>query len=471
MALVKDKTLFTVTNKLSMEMWNFVGITIDKSNNKSTFYVNDGYGFDGLHVGLNGRLEYYHLNSYAWMSQVFKSPVILGSDEEQSTLIPYDGSISCIQFYNYALDPATVALKKHCPDVPGAYSHKQCGPGYEYFDHWCYKVSLSIATFAQAESLCMPEPESAYESQLMYTENPKHWDYVARLVEDQVGLKSFWAGISDRDKDGSFLSSFGENITTKSPIFVTNGELGSNCGNVHRGKNGYIETGYCEDKQPFVCSSRPYYFKPDYHCPKNFYPYRGNCYFPNRKALPYEDAVLECSKRGSVLLPVKDEDFYSFIRIWGSVVVAADTWVGIRKFKWLQFYDEKDDINPLQEAITTDLSYSDEMPFDPETQFNFGHKRFDTDCYFFKQSANFELRGIFCNKEKAFICQWLSYECPEGYSYIGQISNGRTCHGTPSSATDSFHDASCKSNKDILRDRWTPETPYALDRFRRMHAR
>lgn len=228
-----------VENKLPLNEWSFVGLTVNSILNMSTIFVNDAFGFDGTSTSVNGRLKYLQLESYDWLPEILKGSVMIGADFNSSSGVEaFDGSISCLQIYDKALNPPTVSLKKTCPDIPVEYTHSQCSHDSYYYDGWCYKLSVREAGFAQAELMCMPDPNSPYESQLMFIENPKHWDYVAKLVADNYGSLSLWAGISDRDEDGFFASSFGENLTSFSPIFAQPGPQDAACGVFNKGEKG-----------------------------------------------------------------------------------------------------------------------------------------------------------------------------------------------------------------------------------------
>jgi hypothetical protein len=184
-------------------------------------------------------MNYFPLKSYQWMSKVFKQPVWLGGNININiTDKPFHGSISCLQVYDYALDAATLTLKKLCPDIPSEQLMTPCPQGYVFFDDWCYKIALTQASYAQAEVLCLPDKDSPYKTQLMWTENPIHWDYVGRLVELDTTYTAFWAGISDRDEDTFFSSSFGDNVTSSSAIFLNPGAQASLCGMAKKGDNG-----------------------------------------------------------------------------------------------------------------------------------------------------------------------------------------------------------------------------------------
>ncbi len=55
--------------------------------------------------------------------------------------------------------------------------------------------------------------------------------------------------------------------------------------------------------------------------------------------------------------------------------------------------------------------------------------------------------------------------CPNGYKSVSQISDGRTCQGFPTPASNSFADSTCIVDDDKLRDKWTPSTPTDINRF------
>ena len=102
----------------------------------------------------------------------------------------YFGSISCLQIFDYALDPAAMLLKKNCQDLPEEFRQPPCPLDYELYDGICYKVSSVPATFAEAEMVCLPNTQSRYESQLAYTENPKHWHYLSKKVSEKTDRSS-----------------------------------------------------------------------------------------------------------------------------------------------------------------------------------------------------------------------------------------------------------------------------------------
>ena len=50
------------------------------------------------------------------------------------------GSVSCVQVFNRALNPAEINLKKYCPDANRASLVVPCPNGYEIIEGQCLKV-------------------------------------------------------------------------------------------------------------------------------------------------------------------------------------------------------------------------------------------------------------------------------------------------------------------------------------------
>ena len=85
-----------------------------------------------------------------------------------------------------------------------------------------------------------------------------------------------WAGLSDRDGDTYYITSYGTNISSEDTLFQpgTVPEEMDPCGFVNINGNGHIGTKGCDTDLFYVCSMKPLYAKPDYRCPKDFAPYR-----------------------------------------------------------------------------------------------------------------------------------------------------------------------------------------------------
>ena len=133
----------------------------------------------------------------------------------------------------------------------------------------------------------------------------------------------------------------------------------------------------------------------------------------------------------------------------------------------MQIFDPDPSLfQPLQEEFIDEFEYSDGMPFDPETMYKLGVKNLKGECLSLKQSADFELREGSCTKEKSYICKWVAHQCPEEYDYVGQLTDGRTCHSALESGKGDFKSAICSNNDDLLRTNFVPKDSLTLNRFR-----
>ena len=111
-----------------------------------------------------------------------------------------------------------------------------------------------------------------------------------------------------------------------------------------------MTTADCLEEHYFVCSRKPNYARPDYRCPLEFYPYHGQCIHPDFRTLTYEDAAIECARRGSIILPIKDPDMLFFIQQWATIT-GGNAWIGLQRKRWIQVYDDANEIFPLQEVV------------------------------------------------------------------------------------------------------------------------
>jgi hypothetical protein len=61
------------------------------------------------------------------------------------------------------------------------------------------QTSDEKVTFDKAELACVPFPvNSLYKSQLMWSENPLHLDFVARLVNETHNTHEYWVGLDKK---------------------------------------------------------------------------------------------------------------------------------------------------------------------------------------------------------------------------------------------------------------------------------
>ena len=149
------------------------------------------------------------------------------------------------------MDPATAHFKKFCPDLKTVgETDVPCSTGYEYYNGICFKILEELEfVYSQAELGCLPEPNSPYRSQIIWTENIAQYNHISLKVKEKLGVDSYWAGISDKDKTGFYTSSLGHKITTSSKYFDSSENDFKTCGLIEKSKSGYVTTGDCESKR------------------------------------------------------------------------------------------------------------------------------------------------------------------------------------------------------------------------------
>ena len=56
----------------------------------------------------------------------------------------FQGSVSCVQLYNVAMNDAEILIKRDCPDVPQSSKSERCPEGFIVYVDKCIKVSELI---------------------------------------------------------------------------------------------------------------------------------------------------------------------------------------------------------------------------------------------------------------------------------------------------------------------------------------
>ncbi len=228
--------------------------------------------------------------------KMLDTPIQIGNNRDMDS--SFSGGVSCIQFFEEALDEATAHYKSKCKDLlPTSLTQPEpCPDDWIFYDGQCYLVSLSKEVFSKAEVKCLPNVNSDYNSRLTWTENPKVWHHLSVLVKAKTGSTSYFAGISDQDDDGFFENSYGSNVSlSSSALFIQDQSLSGECGVVKMENNGYLSTASCLSNLPYVCTTEPSSVKTDYGCPKGFYPYRGKCFLPREESITYDAAMVSRS--------------------------------------------------------------------------------------------------------------------------------------------------------------------------------
>ena len=161
------------------------------------------------------QVEHFEMYSYDWVSSVFSpgSKMILAASDE-STTPAFDGSISCLQIFDFYMDPATMHYMKNrpCPRVDKdgnpVEPDSPCPENYQHYDGECFKILSDQYVFSQAEVICLPDTKSPYRSQLIVSNNLRLLNHVSEKVKAKTSLKSYWIGLSDRDQNGVFRSRY-----------------------------------------------------------------------------------------------------------------------------------------------------------------------------------------------------------------------------------------------------------------------
>ncbi len=138
------------------------------------------------------------------LETVFDVPIRIAGLNDTGGGAGFDGKISCIQIYDEALDLATVHYKKECPDASEQIHTDPCPKGYDYYEGQCYHVSINPKKFSNAEVSCLPDSESKYKFQLLWTENPKILHHFISIINEKTDFDTMFVGLSDKDFDGEF---------------------------------------------------------------------------------------------------------------------------------------------------------------------------------------------------------------------------------------------------------------------------
>ena len=181
---------------LKKNEWHFLAASFNADTNKNLLVVNEGYG------GKNLEKDYFEIDDFNWISKVFTGEqVVIGGmhSDSNDNLKSFDGSISCLQIFDYFLDLAAISMKKYCPDVDK--KEQKCPLNYHFFDGICYGVQSSKYSFSQAEAACLPKHDSPYESRLAFTNNLEHLDFISYIAKDSTESISSWIGLADKDED------------------------------------------------------------------------------------------------------------------------------------------------------------------------------------------------------------------------------------------------------------------------------
>ena len=179
--------------------WNFIAASFNARSDKNILVVNEGFGHE------NGLLEYFNLDNYDWIPKVFTGQNVgLGGENMPGNMNTFDGSISCLQIFDYSMDLAMIQMKKNCPDV--TVKAEKCPLNYHYFDGMCYGAQSAKYSFSQAEAICLPKFDSPHEIRLAFSKNLEHLDFISHVAKENTGSLSTWIGLADKNEDEDYLT-------------------------------------------------------------------------------------------------------------------------------------------------------------------------------------------------------------------------------------------------------------------------
>lgn len=159
-----------------------------------------------------------------------------------------------------------------------------------------------------------------------------------------------------------------------------------------------FQTDSCKTKRSYICQLPANFVEEVRSCPFEFRLYKNKCIYAGFSSgsarFNMREAMELCASRGSLVLPIKDEAMYNFVRIWAGNEKFGDLLLGMNFSNSLS--------NPL---------YTDGTSFIRDQSFQFGDdsdKFGDMDCVYLKKGVAFKPRNTDCSTPMNFLCQWNS---------------------------------------------------------------
>ena len=88
-------------------------------------------------------MEYFSIPNFDWFDTMFSSTLVVGAILNSTSGYPFQGSVSCLQIFANALNPAQIQYKSNCTDA-AAYRTQPCLTGYQLYDGICVMVRTYI---------------------------------------------------------------------------------------------------------------------------------------------------------------------------------------------------------------------------------------------------------------------------------------------------------------------------------------
>ena len=430
------------TTPLQVDQWTYIAFVYDKINMTGTFFIDDVYGYFDIAQGKNVESEWFIYNTKNWLfGNPLGSIVTLGTKDTQDKITGLEnfiGQMSCLQMYEGRLLPSLVHLLKPCP-VTQKYLGKMllCPDKFYYFKGKCFQFPRYDKEFGEAEYDCIRQSNGNFTVRLVYTEDNRLLEYMANLFENnEGGTLKFWYGLdgrSDMDlpvpsNNPTWVNSAGE-VVTESTINWAGGARDTTdpnlqCASVY--SNGSSITNIdCFQSLKYICMTPALdQGNQDVLCPKDFVPYKGQCYGKNVvKKVDYDGAENACAYNGSRVVMIRDRGTFHFIRAMAMGKGIGNFYLGLN---WTTGDPDK----PILMADGTVYNKSTMYSFDEEGE-KFGHKN----CTYFKKSIKFKPRDTECNELMDVMCHWNRPTCGTDWIHYPLESDGRTCYSSSTGTT------------------------------------
>jgi hypothetical protein len=99
-------------------------------------------------------MQNFAIPSFDWFDTMFTSHLMLGAVQNTSldpSALPFQGSLSCLQMFGSALNPAQIQFKSYCADASKILT-PPCPTGYQFYDGVCIGVSNSYVSLITQSS-------------------------------------------------------------------------------------------------------------------------------------------------------------------------------------------------------------------------------------------------------------------------------------------------------------------------------
>ncbi|XP_078693730.1 uncharacterized protein LOC144923229 isoform X2 [Branchiostoma floridae x Branchiostoma belcheri] len=270
-------------------------------------------------------------------------------------------------------------------------SPKSCSDGYSKYNRKCYKFSTDKMAFKAAKDACQRD------GGLLATINAQDTnDLVVKKIK--VGGDSYWIGLNDVRKEGSFVWS----DEVKSPAVYTNWHPdqpdnggGEDC--VEMTRNQDWNDLPCSSKLNFICEKEMTHWT----CPPMYgvNAFRGKCFKFSVRRVTFNKAKAICRTDGGRLAVLKDKGTDVFIRKRIRSLPphrrVLNYWIGLSDVQEEGTFVWSDGTELTASGYT---HWSQGKPDNAEVERG-------EDCVEIRQDMNYTWNDVECGKKRRFVCE------------------------------------------------------------------